>query len=322
MQSVKLRLLFFRHFLRHKDTQIGQRFRQNAAHQSRRKFRIVLVRHIGPVHHNVNCDLRIIRRRIAHKGNHIVYLVTGNHLRCTRLAADGIAGRSCRHTGPFDHNAITVIDYRVADAGRDRLFQHSRLDRPHRGTVLADDPAHHMRFIIIAAVDQGTESCDHLDHRHIEPLSEGTGSQFRGPHILLLIDQSHRSRLACQIDIGFQPEVKIMLVVAKIAFPFGFRDIHKCHVAGFFHSLFYSQFPIPVGTVALDGPASYLPLSGAQIGLISLDRAAVQSRRHRKRLDRGTRFVGIRNTVISPQLIIGIIDRAVLLHGRDLLRRI
>ena len=49
-----------------------------------------------------------------------------------------------------------------------------------------------MRLIIVTAVDQGTESRDHLDHCYIKVLSETVGSQIGTAHLI------HREQEACR----------------------------------------------------------------------------------------------------------------------------
>ena len=65
-----------------------------------------------------------------------------------------------------------------------------------------------MRFIIVTAVDQGTETRDHLNHRSIESLPERTGCKFRLTDIVLIINERSRSRLSCQINIRLEPETE------------------------------------------------------------------------------------------------------------------
>ena len=58
-----------------------------------------------------------------------------------------------------------------------------------------------MGRIIVSAVDQGAETCDHLNHGGVETLSKRIGGKVRHADVILMVDHTRRPGFARQINI-------------------------------------------------------------------------------------------------------------------------
>ncbi len=223
-------------------------------------------------------------------------------LRRPGLAPYHVARRPGRLAGAVFHYSSAILPDQLGGGFGYGLLQDSGLDVLHRSAVHIGDLVHHMGLIVVAAVDQGAEPRDHLDHGHIEVLAEAVGGQVRRPHIVRHIDQAGGPGLPRQVDIGLQADVEDLLELAELVLPQGLGDLHHGHVAGVGHRLFQGQPPFRA-VVALDVVVADFHDAVALQIQVRCYHAVLQGGCHRKGLGGGARLVGACDAIILPQVV-------------------
>ena len=160
-----------------------------------------------------------------------------------------------------------------------------------------------MWLIIIAAIDQRTETRYQLCHSYVKVLSKWVGCQAGIIHIFRRIQQTFCRGISRKINTCQLTKSKYMLILAKVVFTNQCSDLHQCHVTGILHSLFDGlcamSFPIDTVNIVI----SHMQHTAAIEGLVSFQCSSLQCCCYRKRFNSWSRLIRIADTEIFPQRI-------------------
>ena len=160
-----------------------------------------------------------------------------------------------------------------------------------------------MRFIIIATIDQRTESCRKLKHSYVKILSERVGCKIRFDHSIRRLQNTNR--LTRKINSRILTESKNTLVLTEFFRSDCQTNLHQGNVTWIFHNL--CQILLPVSTIIIRDTFNlpFIDLKGtaAVIGLIAFQCTNLQTCCNRKWFDRRSRLKSIAHAEVSPEFI-------------------
>ena len=308
------------------NAQVGSHLADDVAHHGgRQNGRVVGAGVVGVVQHDVDQNLRVVRRENCRKGRHLFVVAVGAAVHVQLLggagfAADAVArhvGATAAALGAVGHLVLHDVPDGLAGALADDLTADARADLLHHIAVLVGDLIHHVGRHQISAVDGGRKGGAHLQRGDCHGLAEGRGGQLHLAQLAGVV-VLHEIGLVGQIDAGAPGEAEGVEVIVEEARPHPLAQLDEVDVAAVAQGLRQILHPVGLFAGAVVGLLGHGVGTRAVEGGVVAGRAAVHPHGRRDDLEDASGVVQLGDGLVFP-LDVAEIARVIARRVQDLI---